>query len=285
MAGKFEYRRPGEQRAYAEGRARQYGVGPANPHAVTSLKYAAFQAGLNFGGLRDSTIYGPGGWTASWTGVTFDGTNDYLTNATNLGIAATFDTFTVAVAFRATSLPGGGSQLVGHTSITPLALLQVESTGSITLNTPSDLATVGMLGASIAPAGTILAGNDYVVHVAARASTGTLQCWVNGVLMPAPIAAWLSTGAMPRPSAWSIGATSGGILKFAGLMGLAWFDVGQYIVDPAAFFPASDLGAQLANPGARPAIGFGGVQTAANWNAGTNLGDGTGTWTMTGAVT
>jgi hypothetical protein len=90
---------------------------------------------------------------------------------------------------------------------------------------------------------------------------------------------------MPRPSAWAIGGTPGATTnRFGGSYGLAWFDVGQYITDATKFYPARALGANMENPGARPAIGFGDAQTATNWNAGTNLGDGTGTWTMTGGV-
>jgi hypothetical protein len=97
----------------------------------------------------------------------------------------------------------------------------------------------------------------------------------------------------PLPTAWSIGADTNGANKFAGRMSLVWMNA--YTVDIATsdfkmtnageFTPIRPLGAQLQNPGARPHIGFGVTQTVANWNAGSNLGKGTGTWTMNGAVT
>jgi hypothetical protein len=103
---------------------------------------------------------------------------------------------------------------------------------------------------------------------------------------------WFSAGAgnFTVPTAWTIGALPGGTQKFAGRMSLAWVYFGsvigaETIVDPGQFTPIRSLGAQLAVPGIRPHIGFGVAQTAVNWNAGTNLGSGTGTWTMNGAVT
>lgn len=283
MAGRLEYgMRIGSNRAYAEGRAKQFGIGPANPHATTSQKYTAWQAGNSFSGSRDSTAYGAGGWSNIWTPVTLGG-SDQLDNPTNLGMAATFDALTVAVAFRATSL-AATTTLIGHTSTAPLPLFSVATDGSIALNSPSNLSTTGILGAALAPAGSIVTGVDYVLHVAMRASTNTLQAWLNGVAL-SPSGSWLGTGAMPRPSAWSVGGLPGGSQRLTGRMGLAWVGDGQFVTTIAAFHPPYDLGATLNGPGAQPRIGFGNLQTAANWNAGTNQGNGTGTWTMTGAVT
>jgi hypothetical protein len=282
MAGKFEYGlRNGENDAYAEGRARAFGIGPPNPHATTSRKYAAFQAGLSFSGTRDSTPYGPAGWFTQWTAVTFDGT-DILTNSTDLGWPATFDTLTACVAFRFTSLPGGVVSLIGHTSGSPLGLLGVGASGQLAVNSPTNFSTAGFVGGGAATA-VIQAGVYYVLHVALQGSTQTFRLWLNGV-EHATTATWFGTGAFPKPTAWAIGGVPG-TASLAADVGLAWVAQGQYITDPSKFYPAYNLGAQLANPGARPGIGFGGVQTAANWNAGTNLGDGTGTWTMTGSVT
>lgn len=282
MAGKFEYKRPGEQLAYAEGRAKAFGIGPANPHPTTSLKYAAWQAGNTFTGSRDSTVYGAAGWSTTWTPVTFGGSAQ-LDNPSNVGMAATFDTMTVAVAFRVTSL-AGATVLIGHTSTASLGLITVATDGSVALNSPSNLATAGILGATLAPAASIVTGVDYVLHVALRASTNTLSAWLNGTAL-SPTGSWLGTGAMPRPSAWSVGGGTDGLLRLTGRMGLAWVGDGQFITTSSSFSPAYDLGATLNGPGAQPRIGFGNLQTVANWNAGTNQGNGTGTWTMTGAVT
>jgi hypothetical protein len=282
MAGRMEYGlHASSNKAYAEGRAKAFGIGPSNPHASGSLRNVAWAAGNGFTGSRDSTPFGAAGWSTVWTAVTFDG-SDQLDNATNLGVSATFDTFTAAVAVRFTSLSTAVT-LISQTSTAPLGLLGVTGAGAITISSPTNLATTGIIGA-VSANGVITAGVDYIIHIAGQASTSSLGLWVNG----APVSvtgSWLGTGAMPRPTAWAIGGLGGGTQRLTGTMGLAWFDVGQYITDPTKFAPAYDLGAQLANPGARPALGFGGVQTVANWNAGTNLGDGTGTWTMTGAVT
>jgi hypothetical protein len=216
----------------------------------------------------------------SYTRVTFDG-SDYLSNATTLGLAAS-DTYTVTVAFRATTL---GTALIGMTTgIGSAVVLGTNSSGGLLFNSPSNGSTTGYLGGTTAN-GTIVAGVDYVVHLALRASSNTVNVFVNGVSIGPTAGAWLGTGNFPAPTAWAIGALVGGGTPHIGGIGLAWFDVGQYITTPASFFPPYALGSQLANPGARPAIGFGDAQAAAAWNAGTNLGDGTGTWTMTGSVT
>jgi hypothetical protein len=279
MAGKFEYgMRNALNDAYAEGRARAFGVGPANPHAVSSLKHAAFEAGLAFTGSSDSTPYGAAGWSNTWTGVTFDGTADVLENPTNLGLSATSDTFTLAMAFRL-------NEAKSHTLVNAVVSggvfgVTVSSTGVMSINFFNGVWGFGSAGVAF----TFAAGVDYVLHIAGTASTNTLRCWVNGAEQVVTVGFWFGTGAFGRPASWSIGGPAA-TPSLSALVGLFWFDFGQYIVDPTKFAPAYDLGAQLANPGARPAIGFGGVQTVANWNAGTNLGDGTGTWTMTGAVT
>jgi hypothetical protein len=78
-----------------------------------------------------------------------------------------------------------------------------------------------------------------------------------------------------------------------GRLRLVWVGDGQYITNPAAFYPAYDLGTTLAAPGAQPRIGFGNLQGADDragnasqgWNDGFNQGNGTGTWTVTGSVT
>jgi hypothetical protein len=222
------------------------------------------------------------GWSSVWTGVDFDGTNDYLTNLTNLGLASN-GTFTMAAAFN---WDGGLGNIIGMNA-GGLPLLQVTATGALVIASPT-AAPPGTNGFASweSPAGTIVAGVDYVVHVAATAATNVVQVWVNGKLIaPSTGPVWYSTSNFTMPGQWAIGHGAGGSDKFNGRVGLVWFDVGQYIVDPSKFYPAYDLGAQLANPGARPAIGFGGVQTATDWNAGTNLGDGTGTWTRSGDFT
>jgi hypothetical protein len=238
--------------------------------------------GLNLGvGLG----VGRAGPAYAYNYVVFDGA-DQLDNATNLGLAATFDTFTAAVAFRLNNLDTQVT-LLGFISTAGLPLISVSGSGvgAVSLNAPTNFSNAGFVGATIS-GGNLSANTDYVIHVAADRTTQTVRCWVNGEERTVT-ASWLgggSTTAMPRPTAWQIGGNSSGLTRLTGRMGLVWFDVGQYITNPAAFFPARALGANMENPGARPAIGFGDAQTATNWNAGTNLGDGTGTWTMTGGV-
>jgi hypothetical protein len=218
--------------------------------------------------------------------VLFDGT-DYLSNATALGLAAS-DTFTAAVAVRFSNLVSGFGTVLGLTTgIGNAALIAVSAAGAVTFNTPSNGSTTGYLGGTTA-AGVIQNNVDYVIHLVARASTNTISLFVNGAAVTITGGAWLGTGNFPAATAWTIGAQPGGSNPIGGggstRLGLAWFDVGQFITDPTKFWPPYDLGAQLANPGARPAIGFGGAQAASAWQAGTNLGDGTGTWTVTGTI-
>jgi hypothetical protein len=237
--------------------------------------------GLNLGvGLG----VGRAGPAYAYNYVVFDG-GDQLDNATNLGLAATFDTFTAAVAFRTNDLTNQ-QVLMGFVSTAGLPLISISAgTGAVTLNAPTNFSNAGFVGATISGSN-LSANTDYVIHVAADRTTQTVRCWVNAEERTVTVS-WLGGGAttaMPRPTAWSIGGSTSGTLRLVGRMGLAWFDVGQYITDPTKFYPARALGANMENPGARPAIGFGDAQTATNWNAGTNLGDGTGTWTMTGGV-
>jgi hypothetical protein len=220
------------------------------------------------------------GWSTTWTGVTFDGATDILQNPTNLGLGATSDTFTAAFAFNITTAQT--NTLLWGTVADGIWRVQISSGGSIVLDA-MDGSTWGFTTVASGN-GTVVPGADYICHIAAQASTNTVRMWLNGVERTLSAGFWFSTAPFGRPTAWAVGGIPSSTL-LAGKLGLAWFDVGQYIVDPTKFAPAYALGAQLANPGARPAIGFGGVQTVANWNAGTNLGDGTGTWTMTGAVT
>jgi hypothetical protein len=221
--------------------------------------------------------------------VAFNGSTQ-LSNATNLGLAAN-GSMTAAVAFRLTSL-ATLQTLIGQTSSAPLGLFNVNVDGSVTLNSPTNFSNAGVAGATIVPAGGIVPGNDYVLHVAIRSNPNLLQAWLNGQPQTV-VGALLGTADMPAPTAWSIGGTPGGIQRMTGRLGLAWFDFGQLITDPAAFFPAKNLGTNLSNPTGRPAIGFGDTQqadamagnTAQGWNDGFNQGDGTGTWTLTGSVT
>jgi hypothetical protein len=281
VAGKFEYGlRIGENRAYAEGRARAFGIGPPNPHAQTSLKYAAFQAGLNFTGSRDSTPYGQAGWQAVWTPVTFDGTNDILRNTTDLGLPSTFDTFTLATAFK---LNEAKSQSLINGVVSGGAVNLSLSAGGVMTLAAFNPGVWGFVAGAVS-SHTFLPGIYYIVHFAARASTNTLQVWVNGSAGSITGATWFGTAPFGRPTTWEIGGGNA-TPSLSADVGLVWFDRDQYITTPTAFAPAYDLGPQLAAPGAQPAIGFGGSQTAADWNAGTNLGYGTGSWTMTGAVT
>jgi hypothetical protein len=226
--------------------------------------------------------------------VVFDGT-DYLSNATALGLAPS-DTFTVAVAVRFNNLSSASGTVLGITTgIGNAALIAVSSAGAITFNTPSNGSTTGYLG-GVTAAGVIQPNVDYVIHLVARASTNTISLFVNGATVTITGGAWLGTGNFPAPTAWTIGAQPGGATPIGGSggarLGLAWFDVGQFITDPTKFFPAYDLGTTLALPAAQPAIGFGNVQgadarsgnTAQGWNDGFNQGDGTGTWTVTGTL-
>lgn len=222
----------------------------------------------------------------SYNYVIFDGVNDWMSNGTNLGLANS-STFTAAFAFRINSLSAANFLMSMNAGGLELAL--INTNGSISINSPFPAGAPGTSGFTgwLSAAGTIQVGIDYVLHIAADHTDDTVQVWLNGnVLTPATGATWNGTE-FGTPTAWTIGSGAGGVLKLNGRLGLVWYDVGQKITAPSAFFPARSLGANMENPGARPAIGFGDAQTATNWNNNpnpVNLGDGTGTWTMNGGV-
>lgn len=274
MAGKFEFRRADEVRAYGDGRRRLFGVGPANPHASTSRKFAAFQAGERVAWSRDSTEYG------AWRPVAFNGSTQ-LDNATNTGMSATND-YSFAVAFRIDSLP---ATLLSCTSaLGPTALATVTPGGAINLSGPANGTTFGFVNATVTGA-TVVAGQEYVLHAAVRANPNTILVWLNGVALGTSGATWFGTTNLTPPTAFAVGGLVGGSSRLVGRMGLAWFGWGQYVNNPAMFWPPANLGATLAGTAAQPNFGFGGDQTAAGWNAGINQGSGNGAWAMTGAVT
>jgi hypothetical protein len=187
------------------------------------------------------------------------------------------------VAFRIDSLASNNLLLGMTTGIGGLFMAQVSSTGAIQLSSPTDASTHGFLSAASAT-GAVVAGTDYVLHVAVRASSQTLSVWLNNSPLSMSGTFWFGTANLTQPTAWSIGSAVGGGSNLVGRMGLMWLGWGQYITNPAAFFPAKALGNQMQNPGAQPSIGFGDTQTATNWNAGTNLGNGTGSWVVTPAA-
>jgi hypothetical protein len=223
-------------------------------------------------------------WPSTWTPVTFDG-NDRLRNATTLGLAsATYDTFTFALAFQVNVAPGSSQTIIEapHSGGNFVVALNPDRTIEVTYQDDS-AQTAGFVYSS---AGRFDIGVAYVLHVAAKASTNELFVFLNGEPLPAATVGWASltpTNPFPRPTAFAIGGTAS-TTEFIGTLGLVWWHPGVFYTNPSAFYRPYDLGAQLANPGVRPTVGFGGVQTQTNWDAGTNLGSGTGTWTLTGDI-
>ena len=222
-------------------------------------------------------------WPSQWTAVTFDG-GDRLRNATNLGLGSTtYDTFTCAVAFQVNTAPAGDQFLIssphsgGEFFIAFNAYRKLEIVYG-----PGDTSTgFGFIADAVFDLGVA-----YVLHIAAKASTNELEVFLNGKRLPGTTEWGFSTptAPFPRPTSFSIGGTSGAA-SYVGTLGLVWAHWGVFYNNPSAFWRPYALGAQLANPGVRPTVGFGGVQAAGDWQAGTNLGSGTGTWTPTGTIT
>jgi hypothetical protein len=170
---------------------------------------------------------------------------------------------------------GSGIEVVGDSgnANTRRVFLSVNSVNAYMNGVPG-LGFGGSVLASQWPGNGVLVGQSWLSSAAQRG-------WFSGASMTN----------FPVPTAWSVGGTPTGSQLFAGRMSLAWMRWGwstgtaeNNITNPEQFNPIRPMGTQLANPGVRPHIGFGVAQTLADWNAGTNLGSGTGSFTRNGAA-
>lgn len=224
--------------------------------------------------------------------VVFDGTNDYMTITANpFGVAPEY--FSAAFYVQPESLAAStnhnllwanAQMLIRITHTTGLPVVTLENVGGTPL-TP--VCTVP-----------VIAGQPNVIQVAARSATSAAdswcEVWVNGVSSG-------STGGIAGQSGglifnayyqWGLFASYWGNSKFGnvggGSAGLAWITAGataaHYITQGTYDFSnIRDLGVDGSAPGVTPIVFYGGEQTAANWNAGTNQGSGS-DWTMNGSV-
>lgn len=226
--------------------------------------------------------------------VVFDGTNDYMTIAANpFGVAPEY--FSAAFYVQPESLAGATNhnlwwanaqmvlRIAASTGI-PAAILQNVDGTSFNLSVGTQA---------------VIAGQPNLIQVAARSATSYsdsyAEIWVNGVSSQA-------TGGSPGASGgflfntysqWGLFATYAGGSKFGnaggpagGSAGLAWITAGATAAhylrkETYDFNNIRDLGIDGSAPGVTPIVFYGGAQTAANWNAGTNQGSGS-DWTMQG---
>jgi hypothetical protein len=246
---------------------------------------------------------GPDQWQYSGSGiaypghnlVVFDGTNDYMAIASNpFGVAPEY--FSAAFYVQPESLAAS----TNHN------LLWANSQMVIRITHTTGIAYCALQnvdGASLIPASTVpvIAGQPNVIQIAARSATSELdswcEVWVNGVSSGriGGVAGQSGGFLFNTYSQWGLFATYAGGSKFGnaggpagGSAGLAWITAGAtaaHYITPGTydFNNIRDLGVDGSAPGVTPIVFYGGKQTAANWNAGTNQGSGS-DWTMQGDV-
>lgn len=301
MAGVPEYRaRQDLNRAFAEGRYRVV-TGPSagsNPHAPGSDRAAAWTAGAGYVIPNSSAYQAPA--TPHWSAVAANGSTR-LTNATNLGYTTPLSSVTFCLGLDITSY--GNRQLIGaqfNDGISTNAQIGTNNSGALTVAWAGQASDIGFEGQFRCPVpvgctgtGLVPVGQMVIWHVALSFVDRTAVGYLNGI--PCRLAdtsgvvggtTWLDTaGTLPAPTQWVVGGRipSGG--NWLGRLCLVWLAPNQYLTDPALFSPSYPLGATMSAPGVQPLIGFGDDQTAAQWNAGTNKGSGTGSWTLLGGYT
>ncbi len=237
---------------------------------------------------------GSGGVYPGHSLVVFDGTNDYMTIAANpFGVAPEY--FSAAFYVQPESLAGAtnhnllwaNAQMVIRLSATTgIAYCALQNVGGVPFNL-----NIGTEA--------VIAGQPNLIQVAARSATSEAnsyaEIWVNGVSSQAVTgSAGVSGGFLFNTySQWGLFATYAGGSKFGnaggpagGSAGLAWITAGAtaaHYITPGTydFNNIRDLGVDGSAPGVTPIVFYGGEQTAANWNAGTNQGSGS-DWTMVG---
>lgn len=258
------------------------------------------QRRLRFWRRSDENPYLYGGHTP----VSFDGSTTYLSRGGNLtgiadgGAALFYCKFTpgVVAGSARTLLIAGVAGSTMHVNIRVTALGAVAITFQ---DADGDLAT----NTAAYPNGTVVAGETYQLCVFIDLSSGfytTLQR-IGSASDSRNQSAFISIsgdagfnwGTVP-PADWRIGANLAvtPAAYFDGTIHALWFgtDLAGW-TDVDQFFDYTGDGADvdLGDDGtlsglARPLIFFGGRQTVADWNAGTNQGDG-GPFAMTGGVT
>jgi hypothetical protein len=296
MAGKHEYGGFYRlNRAYAEGPARAFGVGPANPHVSGSPAYTAFAAG-EVATAADSTVYSGRTAYAGHTAVTFDGTNDYLklegtaplTGLTTLN-AAVFGT--IVIKFSATDItPAATKRLFSlYEAGTPATYLSVfvNTSGELVALHSNTLDGSGWGTYTITAAAVLAAATEYVLQL--NWNETTVQAYIDGVAVasisqPAAPANALDLTVADRVV---IGA-SGSYLASSfwdGTLSLVWAWFGEaadsanaaLAADVTKFYSGGDrdLGVDGTASGApAPYLFFGGEQASGDWDLGTNQGTG-----------
>lgn len=239
--------------------------------------------GLNLGlGLGTRRVARP---SYAHNMVVFDGTNDYLLRNSVLDGSVSTTKLTFVAVINPTNVGSVFRLLHGQVAPVPLHL-SVGTTGNLQLQVTDEGFSAGVSAPTI-PAG-IVNSVRQTIHVAVDWATSDLKVWVNGALKSNGTVYWIGTTSLNITALynpWALCANSGGTAKFAGQAGLiAMF--ADHITDPALFYDGGDTDIDAliaATTLPTPLIYFGGRQTAANWNAGTNQGTG-GNFTMQGGV-
>lgn len=275
------------------------GSGGGNPHPFDIDRGRAWTAGAGYTIPNSSAYQQPA--TPHWSGVNANGSTR-LTNATDLGYTTALSSLTFCIGLDITSY--GNRQLLGAQITDGLgfpANLQVGTSNAGSLNVAwysanDDIGfsanircpvAVGCTGTGLVPVGQMV-----IWHVAMDFANKRWAAFLNGIpsratdgfgndINPFPGVA----GTLAAPNQWVVGGRIPAGGNWLGRLCLVWVAPNVYIDNPNAFSPSYPLGATMAAPGVQPLIGFGDDQSAAAWNAGTNKGTGTGSWTLLGGFT
>lgn len=229
----------------------------------------------------------PSGVSYSHGSVTFNGTNTYLNRGANLTGIADASVVLFYAKFNLTSLAAARTLLLGTALGATRLLVSVSAAGALAF-TALDEAGDGNAGL-IAGNGTISAGVTYQLQIYFDPTVGTGEYKLfptGGPLASASITATGNVGALGwvtdslPPDEWVIGSNATGTAYLYGSVSALWFGIDATGFGVNSFFNEStgadvDLGTDGTLSGlAAPLIFYGGRQTAANWNAGTNQGTG-----------
>jgi hypothetical protein len=290
MAGKLTYGGKHRlNRAFADGRIQAMSAGSStSPFTANTPDDLAWDAGYAATAYDETQSIGTPRY--SQTRVTFDGSNDYLTK-TGMDLSGEAPWEALLVSF--TIAPGAatdGTVMRIMESNLPLgaAILIINRNASNKL--VITLRRSGVTKAAITTGTSVVAGSRYNVVWSVDVKNGATKCYINGIKDTTTNTTLASndTWGSGEITDLGIGAAVAGTTKLNGSLGDLWVWWGAASALPNLDTPSvrgrwQDLtGPQ--NPGASPArIFYGGTQTVANWNAGTNLGS-LGDFTMTGAV-
>jgi len=223
--------------------------------------------------------------------VVFDGVNDYMTKSGNMGLGSVgYLTMACKVKFNA----AGSQRMLGAWNGTNYLIQFWRNTTNLTLQI-SDYPAVHGIQTWTAATTLFDETTEWTLHVAvSKDGSGSGRAWANGVELT-PKTPWVLTPGdidLSTITGWRIGRSFADSQDLNANLSFLWLAAGAtpdyYITDPSKFYNSAvgqptdvDLGDDGSNPGVVPLIFFGGLQTAADWNAGTNLGTG-GDFTMNG---